>query len=260
MRGRHLQLVHLVDLGSTDLRSWCSGKPVKVRHCPATVGVRSQELTQVGRPRRDRSKNPSWKAGSGQSVRTGSAMRLRSNERDPMRSPHRFGIGLIALIFAAFGAGCGCASTPPPPPPGPHTCVPAAAGQIQVAVVVDASMLPNGAKNASVTCVNLPKRSNGIDALNARARRLGVAKPRFDQSGLLCAIDGTPRAPACGDKGPDGYKYWGYYGGGTRWTFANQGPSSRALTNKSVEGWAFQNGSMVGPPRTSATFATLTKR
>lgn len=175
-----------------------------------------------------------------------------------MRSPHRFGLGLIALVVAALVTGC--EPSPPPPPPKPSTCLPAAAGQIQVAVVVDASMLPSGAKKASVTCVNLPKRSNGIDALNARAKRLGVARPRFDQSGLLCAIDGSPKAPACGDKGPDGYKYWGYYWGGTTWTLANKGPSSKALVNKSVEGWAFQNGSKGGRPRASASFATLTKR
>ena len=46
----------------------------------------------------------------------------------------------------------------------------------------------------------------------------------------------------------------------TTWTLANKGPSSKALVNKSVEGWAFQNGSKGGRPRASASFATLTKR
>lgn len=161
------------------------------------------------------------------------------------------------MIIAAFGAGCGCTPTPPPPP-NPATCLPVKTGEIQVAVVVDASTLPKGAK-AKSTCVNVPKNSNGVDALNARAKRLGVAKPRFNQSGLLCAIDGTPKAPDCGENGPDGYEYWGYYQGGSKWNFATTGPAGKKLTNKSVEGWAFQNGSKGGEPRMSAKFATLTK-
>ncbi|MEZ5383852.1 MAG: hypothetical protein R2754_18895 [Microthrixaceae bacterium] len=172
-----------------------------------------------------------------------------------MRSPHRFGIGTVALVIAAFGAGCGCSPTPPP---NPATCLPAASGQIQVAVVVDGSTLPVGV-TATSTCVNLPKGANGLDALNARAKRLGVAKPRLNQSGLLCAIDGTPKAPDCGRNGPDGYEYWGYYQGGTSWSFATTGPAARKLSNKSVEGWAFQNGSEGGNPRMSAKFATLTR-
>ncbi|MGB3680782.1 MAG: hypothetical protein WA969_19370 [Candidatus Microthrix parvicella] len=174
-----------------------------------------------------------------------------------MRSPHRFGIGLVTLVIAAFGAGCGCTPTPPPPI-NPATCQLAAQGQIQVAVVVDASTLPDGTK-ATSTCVNLPKGANGLDALNARAKRLGVPKPRLDQSGLLCAIDGTPKAPDCGKNGSDGYEYWGYYQGGSKWSFATTGPAAKKLANKSVEGWAFQNGSKGGDPRMSAKFATLTK-
>lgn len=127
-----------------------------------------------------------------------------------------------------------------------------------MAVVVDNSTLPGGAAEASVTCVNLPKRSNGIDALRARADRLGVAYPRFNDSGLLCAIDGLPAAPACGDAGPNGFEYWGYYWGGSEWGFADKGPGTKAMTDKWVEGWAFQNGSDGGEPRTSPDFATLT--
>lgn len=123
---------------------------------------------------------------------------------------------------------------------------------------MDVTTLFDGATAASTTCVNLPTGANGLDALNARAARLGVPGPRLNNSGLLCAIDGVPKAPDCGENGPDGYEYWGYYHGGTSWNFASTGPASKKLTNKSVEGWAFQNGSNGGEPRTSAKFATLT--
>lgn len=127
-----------------------------------------------------------------------------------------------------------------------------------MAVVVDASDLPGGSDTPSVVCVGLPTGSTGMDALLARAAKLGVAAPRLGGGGLLCAIDGEPAAPACGESGPNGYQYWGYYiGGAESWRFASVGPAGRALSDGSVDGWRFHDGPG-GPPGTAASFAELT--
>jgi hypothetical protein len=115
-------------------------------------------------------------------------------------------------------------------------CPTAGAGQIRVGVVVDGGSGPVG-----VTCVVLPERSNGLDALVERARVLGRNIPRMDpSSGLLCAIDDVPAFPACGSPNGSGYAYWSYWlGTGSTWTYSSRGPAFRPLRDGDVEGWRF---------------------
>lgn len=134
-------------------------------------------------------------------------------------------------------------------------CPTAGAGQVRVAVVVDARALSS---TTSVVCVVVPSGSTGVTALRARSTRLGTAAPRFNASGLLCAIDGKPAAPACGEQGPNGYAYWSYWLGGASWTFASVGPATRTVHDQSVDGWRFLNGGSAVPPNTSSSFAALT--
>ena len=86
---------------------------------------------------------------------------------------------------------------------------------------------------------------------------MGSTTPRFNASGLLCAIDGAPVAPACGTVGPNGYEYWSYWTGGSSWTYSAVGPASHSMQDGTVEGWHFLAGGAQTPPATSATFASL---
>lgn len=165
--------------------------------------------------------------------------------------------GVAGLIVLAVVAVSGCM----PQTPGgggstdPRVCPTPAAGQVRVAVVVDATGLGAGAP--TITCVVVAQGANGIVALNARAARLGSPAPTFNASGLLCSIDGAPLAPACGVVGPNGYEYWSYWTGGASWTYAPIGPASRSMQDGTVEGWRFLPGGALTAPSTSPTFASL---
>jgi hypothetical protein len=152
-------------------------------------------------------------------------------------------VGLLALLLGACE------------PPDYSKCPTRGAGQVRVAVVVDARALGS---TTSVVCVVVASGANGVTALRARATRLGTAQPRFNASGLLCAIDGRPAAPACGEAGPNGYEYWSYWLGGTSWHFASIGPATRTVQDKTVDGWRFLKGGADVPPNTSPTFGALT--
>src|SRR4051794_39040314 len=110
----------------------------------------------------------------------------------------------VCLLLAAAGMNA-CT------PPDYSKCPTKGSGQVRVAVVVDARAL--GGKT-DVVCVVVPSASNGLDALRARATRIGTAAPRLNQGGLVCAIDARPAAPACGENGPNGPEYWSYWLGG----------------------------------------------
>jgi hypothetical protein len=160
-----------------------------------------------------------------------------------------FAIAALVLLSAAC--------TPPPggPPTGPTVCPTPASGQVRVAVVVDGSAL--GSSAPPVVCVVVNQGANGIAALNARAARIGAPAPRFNSSGLLCAIDGVPLAPACGNLGPNGYEYWSYWIGGSTWTYAPVGPASRSMQDGTVEGWRFLPGGAPVPPPYPSQFHQL---
>jgi len=140
-------------------------------------------------------------------------------------------------------------------PPDYSKCPTRGSGQVRVALVVDARALGG---TTSVVCVVVASGANGVTALRARATRLGTAPPRFDSSGLLCAIDGKPAAPKCGEPGPNGYKYWSYWLGGSSWQFASIGPATRTVQDKTVDGWRFLNGGDPVPPDTPSGFDALT--
>lgn len=142
---------------------------------------------------------------------------------------------LLAVALLAFGA-----TACPPPTTGTNwaQCPTAGAGQIQVAVVTEGVPDPSH----EVVCVVVATGSNGIDALNARAARLGVAAPRTAFGGtFVCAIDGNPAPPECGDLPGDatGWRSWNYSNGGTQWTASNVGAAATTLQQGSVEGWNF---------------------
>ena len=163
----------------------------------------------------------------------------------------------IAVVVALGTLGAACTTTGGGGGGGGGgvACPTPAAGQIRVAVVVDAVAL--GSSVPSVVCVVVNNGATGVAALQARATLYGQPAPRFDISGLLCAIDGAPVAPACGDAGPNGFQYWSYWAGGSSWTYATTGPATRHLTEGSVEGWRFSPGGADVGPATSPTFAQL---
>ena len=152
-------------------------------------------------------------------------------------------VGVLALVLSACQ------------PVDYSKCPGRGSDQVRVALVVDARALGG---STSVVCVVVSSGSNGVTALRARATRLGTAPPRFNSGGLLCAIDGRPAAPACGEQGPDGYRYWSYWLGGAEWRFAPIGPASRTMQDKTVDGWRFLTGGAAVAPDTPSSFAALT--
>ena len=117
----------------------------------------------------------------------------------------------------------------------PGTCA-AAAGELRVSVVID------DGSGAGAVCVTVPSGSTGADVLVERARVLGTPAPRWDGSGLLCALDGVP-ASGCGERTDDGYLYWSYWRGDTgTWQYSSVGPATRRVSAGAVEGWRFVAG------------------
>jgi len=132
---------------------------------------------------------------------------------------------------------------------------PCAAGQTHVTIIVD-----HGDRSAaSAVCVAAASTDNGATVLSTRASMLGLLQPRFDASGLLCAIDGVP-AQGCGAQNGGNYSYWAYFHGvnGT-WSYANIGPGGSRVSSGVVEGWRWEPaGSGLPsdpPPRATASTA-----
>jgi hypothetical protein len=128
---------------------------------------------------------------------------------------------------------------------------PVAEGQIRVAIVVDPGP---GAGGPSATCLVVARGTTGSQLLAERAAALGVARPRYADSGLLCAFDGYP-ATGCGERTADGYRYWAYFSGTSgSWVYGSGNPFLRRLADGDVEGWRFVDGTGTGqdpPPRLS---------
>ena len=122
------------------------------------------------------------------------------------------------------------------------------AGQVRVVVVVD----PGSAGGASAACLVVPAGTTGAQALARRAAELGLSVPRYNSSGLLCAIDGHPGS-GCGDRNAGGYLYWAYFTGSSgSWVYGNFNPFTRRLVDGDIEGWRFVDGAGDGsepPPR-----------
>jgi hypothetical protein len=155
----------------------------------------------------------------------------------------RHGVVALALLGAAAGAVVGGAVRPLPAAAAGACPATVPAGQVRVVVVVDPGTEPGAPGPASVDCLVLPEGSTGSDLLRRRAERVGAAPPRYAPSGLLCAIDGYPAPPACGERTSTGYRYWSYWSGTDgRWVYGQGNPFTRRLRDRDVEGWRFVHG------------------
>lgn len=142
------------------------------------------------------------------------------------RSPHCF-----AAIAVVVGSAI-CTTAPATAAP----AAPCAFAPASVAVVVD---FGDGTSVSSV-CVPANSTDNGAAVLAARAEALGTPAPRFNSSGLLCAIDGTP-SDGCGEQTGSRYAYWSYWHGTDgAWNYSNVGPGGSRVRATAVEGWRFQ--------------------
>lgn len=141
--------------------------------------------------------------------------------------------GLAALVAPASHAGAL-----------PRPC---ATGQTHVTIVVD----HGDSSPPSAVCVAAASTDNGATVLSTRASMLGLPQPRFDASGLLCAIDGVP-AQGCGEPSSTNYSYWAYFHGvNGSWSYANIGPAASRVSSGVVEGWRWEpkgNGLPSDPP------------
>ena len=142
---------------------------------------------------------------------------------------------LIVVALLSMGATACPAPVATPTPVDWAKCPTAAAGEVQVAVVVEGGSNPAN----EVVCVVVPNGATGLAVLNARAARIGTTPPRVTAAGFVCAIDGAPLAPACGDLGPNGYTYWELWGGGTAWGYSFVGAGSVFAEQGQVHGWVF---------------------
>jgi hypothetical protein len=190
---------------------------------------------------------------------TTTSMQIDTGTRPGRRRSRR--LAATAALAALLGLAAACAPMPPPPQPVDlSTCPAAATGQVQVAVVV----LGGAPTSPSIVCVVVPEGSNGLDALAARAQRVGAGAPRLGfGDAFVCGIDGVPAAPACGDSGPDGFSYWSFWTGGAGgWQESLTGAADRTVTQGSVDAWVFGTwdfaSTFPAPPGVAADFATLT--
>lgn len=135
-----------------------------------------------------------------------------------------------------------------------------AAEDNRFAIVVDFGDAPSAPSANTVTCVPVDGDDTAADALATRARMLGRPGPRYNNAGLLCSLDGFPES-GCGDRTEAGYRYWSYWFGGDKWSYASTGPAFHRAKAGGVIGWRFQpTGTATAsdpPPRASARFADL---
>lgn len=130
-------------------------------------------------------------------------------------------------------------------------------GDVVVAVVVD---FGSPGDRVVVSCLAARPGTSGAQILSQQASQVGAPMPRYNTSGLLCAIDGYPKA-GCGTEVGGHYAYWAYWHGGRSWTYAELGPSEWQVTKGDVEGWRFEPHGSASPadpaPRASPLAARL---
>jgi hypothetical protein len=132
---------------------------------------------------------------------------------------------------------------------------------IAVALVVDYGT-GHGAPTGVVTkCMNVAPGTTGSTLLASAAQSLHLPAPRFNDSGLLCGINGFP-ATGCGAPAGNKYRYWSYWHGVSgSWVYASDGPSEQVLTAGAVEGWRFQDPGTASPsdpaPRSPAAYSSI---
>lgn len=187
----------------------------------------------------------------------------------PVPRRRRRGVGVAAslpallsaavLLVACAPPGGGGGTTSTTTPTNWATCPTPGAGQVRIATVVEGTGLA-GFSQPEVVCVVVAQGASGLEALDARAARLGVPANRIGVSGLLCAIGGLPAAPACGESGPSGPEYWSYWvpDGSGGWSYAPVGPAFRSMQEGGVEGWRWVPGGASQAPVHVSTFSQLT--
>jgi hypothetical protein len=130
-----------------------------------------------------------------------------------------------------------------------------AADQVDVAVVIDFGPTSDHSPRVRIDCLKVAAGSNGSTALASATTALNLAAPTYNDTGLLCSIDGYPGSGCAGND----YDYWSYWHGGSSWSYANVGPAGWTVTNGDVEGWRYQNPSSATasdpPPGAPTTFA-----
>jgi hypothetical protein len=141
--------------------------------------------------------------------------------------------------LAVFGIVVGAVALAPASTMPAASAAPCAYAPASIAVVVD---FGDGSP-VSAVCVPASSTDNGASVLAARAEALGTTAPRFNSSGLLCAIDGTP-SEGCGEQTGSKYAYWSYWHGSPDtvppWSYSNVGPGGSRVHATTVEGWRFQ--------------------
>jgi hypothetical protein len=121
----------------------------------------------------------------------------------------------------------------------------AAASEVYVAVVVD---FGGGSAPAAITkCVAVPSSDTDADALAAAVGSDNVA---YNDTGLVCAIDGYPvnGVQDCTATSGSEYYYWSYWHGSSgSWSYANDGPGGQTVAAGDVEGWRYEDPGPASP-------------
>lgn len=157
-----------------------------------------------------------------------------------MRRIGQQGIGSVLIALAVL---VGASVAAPSPADAAERCAATApAGSVRVVVVIDYGVEDGAPSPASVECLTVAAGTSGGELLAARSALLGAAKLRFAGSGLLCAIDGYPAAPECGQASGDEYRYWSYWSGtGGAWVYGAGNPFVRRVQDGDIEGWRFSS-------------------
>lgn len=134
------------------------------------------------------------------------------------------------------------------------------AAMVRVAVVIDFGPGSGVSPRRVIKCPLVPAGTNGSEVLASVADSFHVPAPTYNNSGLLCSIDGYP-SMGCGTLTNGGYAYWSYWHGGGHWSYADVGPAEWTVRNGDVEGWRFEDHGAAGPsdpaPAASSAFATV---
>jgi hypothetical protein len=175
-----------------------------------------------------------------------------------MNRKGRFRYGVSAALFVAVASAALAAA-------GPDALVPfkdaaGAATDTAVAFVIDFA----GSTKPVVGCVRVPGSDNGYYALAAFLQQEGLTQPVYNDSGLLCSINGVPSS-GCGQQVGDGqYIYWSYWHGSTgTWVYASTGAFAAvdSYPEPDVEGWRFQDpgpdNSNDPPPSVAPSYASI---
>ncbi len=174
-------------------------------------------------------------------------------------------VAVLAAIVSGATRAAGEPGTPKTPGTAPVTwqrcSVPALVerGQLVVPVVVDFGG-PDG--KVLVTCVTAHAGETDAQVLQTQASLVGYPIPRYNESGLLCAVDGYPTS-GCGSESGGHYAYWAYWHGGRTWQYANDGPGETTVSKGDVEGWRFEpegSASPSDPPPRAPSLASKLER